>query len=145
MRLRDPRLRDEGGATAAEFAMVVPMLVAVILGIIEFGQYLWTSSVLQQTAVQTARCMGVMQSQCASSGVYSSTSSLSYGELVAAGYGLTLTGSNFTLSKTASCAGVTGFSQVTIAYRFYALVPLVSAMVGGMPMTATACFPNRSS
>jgi Flp pilus assembly protein TadG len=141
---RARRLADAGGATAAEFALVVPMFLLVIFGIFEFGQYLWTSSVLQQTAVQTARCMGVLQSQCASGGLYSSANSASYGQTVAAGYGLGLAGSNFALSRSASCAGVSGFSQVTVSYRFYAVVPVVTAMVGGVPMTATACFPNRS-
>ncbi len=144
MRLGARRLGDESGASAVEFAMVVPMLVFVILGILEFGQYLWTSSILQQTAVQTARCMGVLQSQCASGGVYSSSGSLGYGQTVAAGYGLGLGGSNFTLSNNANCAGVSGFSQVTVSYRFFAMVPVVTAMVGGLPLTATACFPNRS-
>jgi Flp pilus assembly protein TadG len=137
-------VEDAGGASAVEFAIVVPMFLLVIFGIVEFGQYLWTSSVLQQTAVQTARCMGVLQSQCASAGVYSSSNSTGYGQTVAAGYGLGLANSNFTLSRAASCAGVTGFSQVTVSYRFYAVVPVVTAMMGGVPMTATACFPNRS-
>jgi Flp pilus assembly protein TadG len=137
-------LDAEGGASAVEFAILTPLLLLVIFGILEFGQYLWTSSVMQQTAVQTARCMGVLQSQCASSGVYSSSSSQSYGQTVAAGYGLALSTSNFTLSNSANCAGVTGFSQVTVTYRFYAAVPVVTAMLGGLPLTATACFPNRS-
>jgi Flp pilus assembly protein TadG len=142
---RARRLLDaQGGGSAVEFAMLIPLLLLVIFGILEFGQYLWTSSVMQQTAVQTARCMGVLQSQCASSGVYSSSNSQSYGQTVAAGYGLALATSNFTLSKSASCAGVTGFSQVTVTYRFYASVPVVTAMLGGLPLTATACFPNRS-
>ncbi|MGC1304455.1 MAG: TadE/TadG family type IV pilus assembly protein [Caulobacteraceae bacterium] len=137
-------LAAEGGATAAEFAIILPAFLLVIFGSMEFGRYLWTANVLQQTAIQTARCMGVRQTQCASAGAYSGSNSLAYGQEVAAGYGLTLASANFTLSNSATCAGVSGFSQVTVNYTFTTLVPLIKALAGGMPIAANACFPNRS-
>ena len=35
------RLRCEGGASAAEFAMVLPVLVILLFGIIDAGRFLW--------------------------------------------------------------------------------------------------------
>jgi Flp pilus assembly protein TadG len=138
------RFNDAQGATAVEFAMLIPVFLLLLFGCIEFARYLWTANVLQQTAIQTARCMGVRQTQCASGGAYSSVNSLSYGEAVAAGYGLALPGADFALTNNVSCAGVPGFSQVKVSYTFTTLVPMIQAFAGGLPMTVSACFPNRS-
>lgn len=134
----------ESGATAAEFAMVVAPLVAVGFGAIEIGRVLWARNALQETAIAGARCMGVLQSACTSGGAYSATSTTSYVEGVAQGWGIGLAASNISLNPSTSCAGVSGFSQVSITYTFTTVVPgVVTALAGGLPFTVSACFPNR--
>lgn len=41
MRMRAPFLRDAHGASAAEFALVLPMLVLFLLGILDAGRFMW--------------------------------------------------------------------------------------------------------
>ena len=36
--------RDRGGASAAEFALVLPLLILFLLGIIDVGRLMWTSN-----------------------------------------------------------------------------------------------------
>jgi hypothetical protein len=49
------------------------------------------------------------------------------------------------LSNTATCGGASGFSQVTITYNFTTLAPaLLTSLVNGFSVPATACFPNNS-
>jgi Flp pilus assembly protein TadG len=43
------------GATAIEFAIVLPVFLAVIMGIMEFGRMFWVQSTLQHSVEQTAR------------------------------------------------------------------------------------------
>lgn len=53
--------RDEGlrrctrGATAVEFALVLPVLLVLVFGIIEFGRVLWVQNTLQYAAERGTR------------------------------------------------------------------------------------------
>ena len=51
--------RDTRGAAAIEFAIVIVPLLLFMFGIIEFSRAFWAKEALQQTAVDTARCMGL--------------------------------------------------------------------------------------
>jgi Flp pilus assembly protein TadG len=134
--------RDRGGASAVEFALVIGPFILVLFGVIEFGRLLWTLNALQETAIAGARCMGVLNSSCTSSGAYNSTSSVNYVKSVANGWGVALTAANISLNNSASCAGVGDFSQVTITYTLQSVVPLIQPLIND-PMTVNACFPNQ--
>ena len=143
-RLRDLPA-DRAGAGAVEFALVLGPLIFLILGAMEYGRLLWTKQALQETAIAGARCMGVLATGCASGGAYSSTSATAYIQGVASGFSLTVPTANVTLNRAASCAGVSGFSSVSISYAFQAAVPvLLGAASNTMPLTASACFPNNA-
>lgn len=136
------------GAAAVEFAMVLGPLLLLMIGVVEYGRLLWAREALQETAVAGARCMGMSATSCASGGAYSSTSTTTYVEGVANNWGLTLTGSNITLSNSGACAGVSApnaFSSVTLTYTFQSVVPLsLLGMSSAANLSTTACFPNYS-
>jgi Flp pilus assembly protein TadG len=137
--------RASAGATAVEFAMVLPMFLMLVFGTIEFGRVLWTRQALQETAVAGARCMAILQSSCASGGAYSSSGTTSYIQNVASGWGLSVPTSGISLNNAASCGGTSGFSQVTLTSTFTSVVPkIVQLAAGGTTLTASACFPNNS-
>ncbi|GAN00476.1 Mll7596 protein [alpha proteobacterium U9-1i] len=48
-------LRNEGGTAAVEFAIIAPVLIAMLMGIISFGSYFWTAHTVQQMANDAAR------------------------------------------------------------------------------------------
>jgi Flp pilus assembly protein TadG len=135
--------RDHSGGAAVEFGLIIGPFLLLLFGLVEFGRMLWTANALQETAIAGARCMGVLNTACASAGAYSSTNATSYVQTVASTWGITLTGSDISLNNSASCAGVTGFSQVTINYTFQTVVPIISSLLSD-PLTATACFPNQA-
>ncbi len=133
------------GATAVEFAIVAVPLVLLSFGVVEYGRLEWTRQALEDAAVSGARCMGVLNSSCAASGAYNATSASSYVINRAAGWGVALTTAQVTLNNNSSCAGVAGFSQVSIAYTFASPVAaLISLSTSGVPVSATACFPNQT-
>ena len=134
----------KAGTTAVEFAMVGAPLLLMIFGVVEFGRALWARQGLQETAIAGARCMGLVQSSCGSSGTYSASMTLSFIQATASGWALTLPASSVSLNPSTSCAGVSGFSQVTLSYTFQTAVPrLITGLSGGVPLSATACFPNQ--
>lgn len=136
--------RETGGASAVEFALVVGPLFFLLVGAIECGRLLWTRQILQSLAISTARCMGVRQAVCASSGAYSATKTTSYAIAQAAKLRITLTSANVTLDAGANCGGVSGFSSATMSYTFVTVAPkLVTALAGGVAISASACFPNQ--
>ena len=137
--------RADGGATAVEFAIVVGQLLLLMFGTLEFGRLLWTREALQSAAISGARCMGILQTACVTSGAYSSTKAADYVIAEASALKVKLTSTNVTTTNNATCAGVSGFSQVTINYTFQTALPyLLDALTGGVSLTATACFPNQA-
>ncbi|WJZ67469.1 pilus assembly protein [Kocuria rosea] len=53
------RMRSERGAAAVEFALVVPILLVLLLGIIEFGRAYNVQISLTHAARETARTMAI--------------------------------------------------------------------------------------
>ena len=43
-------IRDSGGASAAEFALVLPLLILLLFGIIDGGRYMWTINRAEKAA-----------------------------------------------------------------------------------------------
>ncbi len=135
--------RDVRAVSAVEFALVCGPLLLFVFGIIEFARARWCEEALNQTAITVARCMGMALVSCASSGSYSASATSSYAQAVAATWGLTVPSGNVALNQSATCGGLTGFSQVTLTYQFTTIAPnLISSLTAGKTFTATACFPN---
>ncbi len=135
---------DEDGGTAVEFSAVVVTLFTLLFGVTEFGWYMWTANALQQVAIQSARCMGVLASNCSSGSAYSSSNTQSYVQAVASGYGITVPAADITLSQAATCGGAAGFSSVTINYTFRTVVPNLIGSLSAFQMNEQACFPNQA-
>ncbi len=137
-------LTHQGGGAAVEFSLVITAMFILLFGVTEFGWYMWTANALQQTAIQGARCMGILASSCASGSAYSSTNTTTYVQQVASNYGITVPSAGVALSNSASCGGASGFSQVTINYTFHTVVPNLVTGLSTVAMSQTACFPNQS-
>ena len=133
---------DRRGASAVEFALIIVPFTLVMFGVIEFGRLLWTLNALQETAIAGARCMGVLNTSCAASGAYNSTSATNFIKATASGWGVTLATTNITLNNAATCAGVGDFSQVTITYTFVTVVPTITQLASE-PLSVNACYPNQ--
>ena len=53
------RLHDERGAAAVEFAFIVPLLIMLVLGIVEFGHAFQVQGTLSAAAREGARVMAL--------------------------------------------------------------------------------------
>jgi len=53
------RGRSERGAAAVEFALILPLFIMVIFGLIQFGFYFWTAETANSSAREVARRMAV--------------------------------------------------------------------------------------
>jgi Flp pilus assembly protein TadG len=59
------RLRDEHGASAVEFAFIVPLLLVLVLGIAEFGHAFQVQGTLSAAAREGARVMALQNDPAA--------------------------------------------------------------------------------
>jgi Flp pilus assembly protein TadG len=59
------RLRSERGAVAVEFAIIFPVLMLILFGVIEFGKVYSQWQVFQGAAREGARCAAVQSAEAA--------------------------------------------------------------------------------
>ena len=119
--------RDQRGATAVEFALTVPVFVALICAIMDGAMLLWTQLGLQHGAEMAARCAAVNATLCGTE-----TNIKSYA--VQQAYGLGVTSSAYSVS-TATCGKTVSASYTYTLFSSYLGVPSVA-------LTARSCFPS---
>ncbi len=61
--MRKKKLRGERGASAVEFGLIVPILLILVLGIIEFGHAFQVQGTLSAAAREGARAMALQNDQ----------------------------------------------------------------------------------
>lgn len=136
-------MRERAGASAVEFALVVPVFLLMSFGMIEFSRLFWITHALHETAIATARCMGIPQRECEDGGVYSSANAISFAKTKAAGWLVQLDTAAIELDRNSSCNGLDGLSKARIEYRFRTIVPsLLTSLAGETRLKAEACYTN---
>jgi Flp pilus assembly protein TadG len=137
--------RARQATTAVEFAICALAMVLIVVGFVEFGRLTWTFEVLRDVAAEGARCMGLGASSCEASGAYSAANTTSYIVSLATARGVAITTATVALNNAATCGGASGFSEVTITYKFTTVAPeLLTSLVNGFTVPASACFPKHS-
>jgi Flp pilus assembly protein TadG len=132
----------QDGATAVEFALVVPMFLILVFGAIEFGRILWAQEALQETAIAGARCVAIAQGSNPTNSPCASGGTTTYIQNLAKAWGLTLATITPSTPTTGGCKGL---SQVILTSTFNSVVPnLVQLSAGGITLTASACYPNNT-
>ena len=122
------------GTVAIEYAIVLPVLLLFLLGIMDVGRLLWTYSTIHRASNSAARCAAIQAPSCATFGATQNFAA-------AEAWGLTIAASAFTVSNQA--CGV----QVIASFTFGFVIPWLSVVApfgssNSIPLTATACYPS---
>jgi Flp pilus assembly protein TadG len=115
------------GSIAIEMAILLPLVLAVMLGLMEFGRAIWTQATLDYAVEAAARCGAINTVLCASS---SDTQSYAASRAV----GLTLNPAIFTVTP-AACG-----MQVSATLPFALVAP--SLLPFSITLTSSACYPT---
>lgn len=123
------KLRSESGASAVEFALLLPVLMMILFGIIEFGMALYRQSILTNASREGAR-LGIVQSIPAIGTGQINAAIDNY--LIAAG----IPAGNVTRNIVAG--GITGTPvQVTLTLPYtYAVLPGLTSIAPTINLTA---------
>jgi Flp pilus assembly protein TadG len=104
------RLRSDRGAEAVEFALIAPILILVLVGIVEFGRAYHVQSMLSAAARDGVRVMALEDDTDAARDV-----------TVASASPVAVEGANITVSPTSCQDASTGTiptAQVVVTYKF---------------------------
>lgn len=119
---------DREGNVVLEFALIVPVLMFLIIGIYEFGRFYWIQNTLQFAAEQAARCI------MANTGY--NASDLSSGTCAISNYLAGIAPTSAALTSP-SCSGVNGSispaptcKKIVVTYDF-SFVSLMARFSGG--------------
>lgn len=125
------------GAAAVEFALLLPVVLLLVFGLIDFGRALNAQITLTQAAREGARLASFGQ---ASAAVVTRTQT--------AANGLSLPAADIAVTTCAPGAGAAANAQVTISYPFSFATPIgaIMSMFGSgaaksLTLTATATMP----
>lgn len=130
-----PRLsRNDGGATAVEFAGVAMALILGTLIVIEIGRMMWVRNSLQTVAETTARCWAINGTSCVNVPAYAVSE--------ADKLGITLTAADVTTADDDACGtGSAIFRKVTVIQVFQPVAPFL----GTWTLTGESCYPKYPS
>jgi Flp pilus assembly protein TadG len=128
MQARPARAARERGAAAVEFAILFPVLVMMLFGIIDFGRLLYAQVTLTQAAREGARQDALANSLGISTSTIQSNTA-------AAATNLGLTASSVTVTPCPAGSTQTTQAVVQVKYTFSFSTPLISLV--GLPSTKT--------
>jgi len=123
------RRSGERGVAAVEFALILPILLLCVLGLIEFARAIWTQATLDYAVEAAARCAAIDTNTCGTDvGIQN------YAASKAPGLSFANPASTFTVTRP-SC-GVQVNARLPFDFLAPALLPYSPTL------SASACFPT---
>lgn len=129
-----PRRGARSGSVAVEYAIVLPLLLLMVFGLVDSGRIFWTYTTLSRSVAAAARCAAINTVTCGTA-----ENVRSYAASQA--WGLGLTSSAYTVSVESCGMQVEG----TMVFQFlmpwfFGTAPYGSA--NAITLTTTACYPT---
>ncbi len=132
-------LKRRDGATALEFALIAPVLIAIIFAASNFGILLWTWIALYNTATETARCQAVLN--CHVLNASTGLAAQNYATNVAKGLGVSV-GTVTAGNSASACYDQTGATSTNATDTCYWVVTINKTSSLFIPGGATLGGPN---
>ena len=125
-------VRDQRGVVAVEFAIIAPIVLLILVGVIQFGIVYSQYQVLQGAAREGARCASVQ------AGGFSTCNVTTAVQNAALGYDLTNTPGVSVDGGGTACTNLTRGRNVTVSWEQTFEMGALFRMVPGLPGTVDA-------
>ncbi len=154
----DPASRRSGGQALVEFALVFPLMMLLVFGVLDAGRAILAYNTVASVARDAARVAIVNQAQAGGSGSQAcdTTNSLAWaaGCAVYSAHGtIPISTANVTVAymdptDTTSCLQATGYTisngclaEVTVTAPFSPLTPVIAQLIGTLTLSSTSKIP----
>lgn len=147
--MRPQRWRAIRGQALVEFALVFPILILMIFGIVDAGRLIYTYNTVANAARDGARVAIVNQS-ASTTGTCDTASTIAsaIGCAIESGLALGLTETDISVSymdptDTSTCTSLTigCLAEVSVTGHFQPLTPIVGNIIGPVDLKSTAKIP----
>ena len=126
--------QDRRGSVVVEFAILAPVFLICLFGVIEGARMIWTNQALNEAAYSTARCRAISATGCTTLDLQ-----VQYAIDRARENGVTIAAANVAILSGVICRGNANSIQVTIQRSFSSpaaqLLPIPGTLAG------RACMP----
>jgi Flp pilus assembly protein TadG len=134
-------ISDRRAATALEFALAAPVLMALLFGTFEYARLVWTMQALQLAGDQTARCVAISGSSCKNAIAYAVATATGYGAFGLLSGGVTIDNIPPLITNISACTPPAG----NVATRVHLSLDFISVAAGLIPginstIVTNSCF-----
>ena len=134
--------RDDRGQTLAEFALILPIFVLVLVGIIDLGRAVYASSTIQNAAREAVR-VGIVDQNTTVIEAEAIQHAVALG-IDAADVDVSFLQPDYTAGACASTPDVGCIVEVEVRYAYTAATPLLGNIVGVIDMSGSSRQPIES-
>jgi Flp pilus assembly protein TadG len=118
------------GQALVEFALVLPVFIFLLMGVVDFGRAVYAYNTLGNASRAGVRLAIVDQNTAAI-----------LQRARAAAIGITATDVSVSVSPSPPCDKIGCETQVTVTYTWRPLTPIIGNVVGSIPITSTTSMP----
>jgi Flp pilus assembly protein TadG len=129
------------GQTLSEFALVVPLVLLIFMGLFDLGRAVYAYTTISNAAREGARILIVDQSQAA--GVYAAQT-----EAAGSAFALGITPASVSvtfrspdLSTSCNARTIGCIAEVLVPYSYTAITPIIGQLIGPISMSSTVRIP----
>lgn len=131
-------IRDRAAATLVEFALVLPVLLIALFGLLESARMVWTGQALNHAAYSTARCRLVAAATCDTA-----ARQIAYAVQRARDNGVVVKPSDVSIDGAATCRGASGALLVSVKASFAS--PLTGLLPFPSVIEGRTCLPTLAA
>lgn len=132
---------DRRAATALEFVLAAPVLMTLLFGTFEYARLVWTMQALQLAGDQTARCVAISGTACASAKSFAIATATGFGAFGLLSSGITIDNIPPAITNATACAPPAGNTAVRVQLSLQ-FTSVASGLLFGIDqlITTKSCF-----